>query len=120
MTSPRDPGREYVGGGAFTAVVVLSLVMLFAPSSGVPSGFQFSDKIVHFLLFASLAVTGRFAALPPRGLAAGLVAYAALSEVLQAVLPIGRHGDVRDVLADVLGVGTGLLVTHLLTRRRTE
>ena len=31
----------------FAAMVVASLVVLFAPESDVPSGFSFSDKIVH-------------------------------------------------------------------------
>ena len=38
----------------------------------------------------------------------GLAAYAAVTEILQAVLPIDRHGDLRDLVADVTGVLVGL------------
>ena len=101
--------REHRAGRiAFAAVVALSLVMLFSPASDTPTGFAGSDKLVHFLLFAALAATGLLARVPMVPLAAGLVAYAGLSEVLQSILPLDRHGDVRDVVADVLGLLTGL------------
>jgi VanZ family protein len=105
------------GQAAFAAVVVLSLVVLFSPASDVPSGIPISDKLVHFLLFAALAVTGRVAGLPPVRLVVGLVAYAGISEVLQSTLPIGRDGDVRDALADSLGVLVGVGSFALVGRR---
>jgi VanZ family protein len=98
--------------------VLVSLVVLFAPGSDVPGGVPVSDKLVHGLLFAVLAVTGRLARVPLRPLLMGLVGYAGLSEVLQAVLPIGRDGDARDALADVLGVVVGLAAIGLATRSR--
>ena len=94
----------------FAAVVVASLVVLFAPESDVPSGFSFSDKIVHAALFGALAVTGVRAGVPWRALAVLLVLYAAGSEGLQAVLPIARHGDLWDFVADTIGVTGGLVV----------
>ena len=55
------------------------------------------DKVIHAALFALLAVTTR----RRYGRGLGLVlGYAGLSEVLQAVLPIHRDGDVLDFLAD--------------------
>jgi VanZ family protein len=101
---------------AFAGVVALSLVVLFSPTSG-PSGIAVSDKLIHFLLFAALAVTGRLAGVPTLQLAIGLAGYAGLSEVLQAVLPIDRDGDVRDAVADVLGVLAGLTLVFVATRR---
>jgi VanZ family protein len=103
---------------AFAGVVALSLVMLFSPASEVPSGFAFSDKLVHFLLFAALAATGGLAGVRPLPLALGLIAYAGLSEVLQSILPLDRHGDVRDAVADVLGLLTGLGAVVLVSRNR--
>jgi VanZ family protein len=103
---------------AFGAVVLVSLVVLFSPGSDVPSGLPVSDKVVHFLLFAALAVTGRLARFPWPPLVVGLVAYAAISEVLQDVLPINRDGDLRDLLADTLGVLTGVGVVALASRSR--
>jgi VanZ family protein len=110
--------RRWAGRVAFAAVVLLSLVVLFSPGSDVPSGIPISDKVIHFSLFAALAVTGRLAAIPPLPLALGLVAYAGVSEVLQTVLPINRDGDVRDALADSLGVLAGIGVHALAVRRR--
>jgi VanZ family protein len=110
--------QRRAGRTAFAAVGVVSLVMLFAPASHVPSGFEVSDKLVHFLLFAALAVTGRAAGLPAVPLAAGLAAYAGISEVLQTILPIDRNGDPRDALADLLGALSGLVGVGLARRNR--
>ena len=105
------------GRVAFACLFALSLVILFSPTSG-PSGITVSDKLVHLVLFAALAVTGRLAGVPTVQLAIGLAGYAGVSEVLQAALPIGRDGDVRDAFADVLGVATGLILFSVARRRR--
>ncbi len=49
-------------------------------------------------------------------MAAVFVAHAVVSEVVQATLLPLRSGDPRDALADVVGVGLGVLVAHLVTR----
>lgn len=103
---------------AFGATVLVSLVVLFAPGPDVPTGLPISDKLVHGLLFAALAVTGRLARVPVLPLLVGLVGYAGLSEVLQSVLPIARDGDVRDALADVAGAVLGLVAFRVATRSR--
>jgi VanZ family protein len=97
-------------------VVALSLVVLFAPGPDVPSNVPISDKVVHAGLFVLLAVTGRWARLSVAGLAVGLAAYAAVSEVLQSVLPIHRDGDWRDTLADLAGIVLGLVLARLAAR----
>jgi VanZ family protein len=101
----------------FAAVVLLSVVVLFAPSSQAPTLWPGLDKLVHLALFAALAGTGRLAGLPPVGLAAGLVAYAAASEVLQGVLPLGRSADARDVAVDVAGIAVGWAAAALVRAR---
>jgi VanZ family protein len=106
------------GQAAFGAMVGISLVVLFSPASEVPTQFQVSDKLIHFLLFAALAVTGRLAGVPPARLVVGLVVYAGLSEILQTALPIDRDGDALDAIADSLGVLAGLGAVVLLLRRR--
>jgi hypothetical protein len=55
---------------------------------------------------------GRRVGLPVVGLAAGLVAYAAGSEVLQGVLPLGRTADPLDAVVDVVGVAVGLVAAR--------
>ncbi|WP_266093200.1 VanZ family protein [Saccharopolyspora sp. NFXS83] len=103
--------RPRPGQLLFGVLFAISLIILFTPASGVPSAPPGTDKVVHFVLFAALATSGTAARVPLVPLAAGLVGYAALSEVLQAVLPLGRSGDVRDALVDVLGALVALLLT---------
>ncbi len=105
-----------VGRAAFAAALLLSVVVLFSPGSEVPSGLPVSDKLVHFGLFGVLAVTGRLAGIRRLPLALALVAYAGVSEILQMVLPINRDGDVRDGLADTLGVLAGIGLVAIARR----
>ncbi|MEU6150234.1 VanZ family protein [Actinosynnema sp. NPDC047251] len=94
--------------------VLLSVIVLFTPQSGVPDSPAGTDKVVHVLLFALLAGTGLWARLPLVPLLTALVAYAAVSEVLQwLITPLGRGGDVLDGLVDVAGVALGWLVARL-------
>ncbi|MFC9789958.1 VanZ family protein [Rhodococcus sp. NPDC127528] len=90
-------------------VFAVTLVLLFSPGSAVPGGPPNSDKVTHPLMFAALAFSARYARVAPRTAAAVAVAYAGLSEVLQAVLPIQRSGSVWDWAADVAGVVVGLV-----------
>ena len=103
----------------FYAMLLVSAVVLFTPSSGVPTVHPGVDKLIHAGLFAALALAGRWAGIRPAALAVGLAAYAGVSEVLQAVLPIGRDGTWTDALADVAGVALGLLVARSVAARST-
>ena len=105
--------RGPVPRGAFGLVVLVSVVVLFAPAGDVPAAPPGVDKLVHLLLFAALAGTGRWAGIRPSVLAVGLTAYAALSEVLQAVTPLARSGSVADLLADLAGVVLGIAGWHV-------
>jgi VanZ family protein len=90
--------------------LVAALIILFTPASGVPSGFQHTDKIIHFLLFAALAYSSRFAGMTTHVTLAWTVGFAVVSEILQALLPLGRSGSALDAVFDILGVGAGLLI----------
>ena len=105
---------------AFAGVVVLSLVVLFAPAGDVPAAPPGVDKVVHAALFLALAATGRWASLRTGLLGPALVAYAAGSEVLQGLPAIGRTSSVADWLADVVGVLVGVLAWDLLARRSSS
>src|SRR3954470_22325557 len=107
--------HEPLSRGVFAVVVLVSLAVLFAPASDVPSAPPGVDKLVHASLFAALALTGRWAGLPRGVLAPVLVLYAASSEVIQGL--VGRDAAVGDLLADVVGVLLGLLAWHWLARR---
>ncbi|NYH78094.1 hypothetical protein FHR84_001416 [Actinopolyspora biskrensis] len=100
----------------FTICCVASAVILFTPSSGVPTAPPGTDKLVHLALFLALTGTGQLAGARSGPLVTTLVCYAPLSELLQAALPIRRHADPLDLAADLAGVLTALALLRL-TRR---
>jgi VanZ family protein len=102
----------------FWAIFVLSLVSFLTPGSDLPETPGISDKVEHAAIFALLALAGCLAGYKYARLLAGLLAYAITSEVLQAVLPIQRDGDWRDVLADVSGLVAALLLVGGARRLR--
>ena len=101
--------------GVFALLLGISLAMFLTPGGDVSPSAP-NDKLVHLLTFAALAASGRWAGLPPVRLGLGLAAYAGVTEVLQSLLPIERHGDLRDLAADVAGVLLGLLVGWVASR----
>ena len=107
-----------MGRVGFTVAVLVSLLVLFTPAAGVPDAAPGSDKLIHLGVFGLLALTGRWAGIPPLPLVLGLTAYAVGSELLQGVPLIGRHGDVLDGVVDCLGISLGILLYAVLTRRR--
>ena len=101
-------------GACFAVAVLLSLVVLFAPSADGTPTFPGADKLVHLLLFALLAGTTRWRFGPAL---AGLVivaAYAVVSELIQGFALPGRSGDPPDVVADLAGVAAGWLLARRL------
>ena len=117
MTSP-FASHGALSRGAFAVACLVSLAVLFAPPSDVPSSPYGVDKLVHGLLFAVLAVTGRWAGARPRVLAVVLVAYAGISELLQGTDLVDRDATWGDLLADSIGVGIGIAAWAALARRR--
>lgn len=107
--------RERAARPVFTLLLGISLAMFLTPGEDVPQGGP-NDKVVHALIFVALAVAGRWAGVPWRAIGLGLAAYAGVSEVLQAVLPIHRDGNVPDLLADLAGIVLGLGLTRLAVR----
>jgi VanZ family protein len=103
----------------FAGLLLVSLVMFLLPAEDLSPNAP-NDKVTHLLTFAALALAGRWAVVPVLPLLAGLTAYAAATEVLQAVLPINRHGDVRDLLADFVGVLVGLAASWAVVRWRSR
>jgi VanZ family protein len=108
--------------GAFAVVVLVSFAILFAPGSEVPAAPPGVDKLVHGGLFLALTLTGLWAGIGRTVLGAALIAYAAVSEVIQGVAPLDRTASVADWFADVVGVLLGLAIwaaVRGMTRRRT-
>jgi VanZ family protein len=95
---------------AFVAVVLLSLVVLFSPRAPSEHAIPDLDKVVHATLFLLLAVTARWRFGARTTALVAVIAYGALSEVIQSVALSSRDGDVRDFLADAAGALLGWLV----------
>ena len=106
--------------GAFAVAVLVSLAVLVAPASDVPSAPPGVDKIVHVGLFLVLELTGRWAGIRQSLLGAALVGYAVVSELVQGLTPLNRSMTVGDWLADVAGIVAGLALWALILRRRAR
>lgn len=79
------------------------------------------SALAHYTLFTLIGLcpvygTGRFAAWRMLSVA---VVLAGLTELLQSLVP-GRHPQVRDVLIDLAGTATALLLLKLLPIESTE
>ncbi|MCA1710726.1 MAG: VanZ family protein [Actinobacteria bacterium] len=104
---------------AFTAVVLISLVVLFAPRTPSEQGIPHIDKLVHGTLFLALAVTTRWRFGPRLAGLVAVLAYAAASELVQQRWLAQRDGDVKDFAADAVGALLGwLLARRVLSRAR--
>ncbi|MFP5220588.1 MAG: VanZ family protein [Actinomycetes bacterium] len=97
-------------------MLVVSLYMLFWPDPGGPDAdLPGADKVVHLLVFLALAGTARLRFGPSRAVLGGVLGYAVVSEVVQALLLAERSGDVWDLLADVVGALLGWALARRLT-----
>jgi VanZ family protein len=103
----RLPLRLRLGGYGFAVAVLLYLTL--APDQDLPR-VHLWDKAEHAIAWFVLAAIGlAFWPARPRLIAGFAVALGALVEVLQWITPYGRDGDVRDLLADSVGVTCALL-----------
>ena len=95
---------------------VLTVAMLW-PIKQPPPGPDGSDKVVHLIAFVALAFplarTGRFGLIP---VFVGASAFGGIIEVLQP--SFGRSTDVQDWIADIVGVGIGIMLALLYRRLR--
>jgi VanZ family protein len=102
--------RPQLARTVFALLLGISLAMFLTPGDDVPQNGP-NDKVVHALIFVALAIAGRWAGVPWLTLALGLAAYAGVTEILQAVLPIHRDGNLPDFLADSIGIAVGLALS---------
>lgn len=101
---------------ALVLLVGVHLVVLYAPDSGGAPAFPGIDKVVHVATFASVALAGLRAGLAARWWLPVVAAHAVVSELVQHWALPHRSGDPADVLADLVGVGAGVLAGWLLDR----
>jgi VanZ family protein len=99
-------------------ITLLILVAVLLPGSAVPDVGSFGlDKIIHFLLFFAWAVAIRFDFPFIKKIlvfSIGIV-FSFLTEVLQ-LFTEDRSFDFFDMLADAVGLATGLILSHLVIR----
>ncbi|RAK57282.1 VanZ family protein [Phenylobacterium deserti] len=100
----------------YAAACAVLLYVCLAPSEGLPQE-RIWDKAEHAMGWAVLTGLGLFLSpRRPRAIAGFAFGLGVAVEVLQAALPFGRDGDVRDLLADSIGIGLALLVWATVTR----
>lgn len=101
--------------GLFVLCAALLCYGLFRPESP-PQLFEQSDKLLHVLAFAALALSARlaFGRVPGWLLWGVLLAFAPVAERLQQLWQPARHFSLHDALANVLGVALALLAWWLL------
>lgn len=95
--------------GVYALAVAVVLYITLAPIDVLPQPSGWDDKVEHSVTWGVLTLLG--IVLSPRRLwqiAAFTLALGAAIEVLQAIMPFGRSGDWRDVVADAVGVALGL------------
>ena len=95
---------------------VLTVAMLW-PINQPPPAPDCTDKIVHLIAFAAvafpLARTGRFRLVPV------LIGASAFGGIIELIQPsFGRSADLQDWIADIAGVGLGILLALLYRRLR--
>lgn len=97
--------------------VLLLLVSWLAITPIPPRGASLGwDKLNHAAAFAALAFCASRARLGTwRSVAAGLLAYGVLIEVVQRFVP-GRSGEAVDMLADAVGIAAGLMLAAACAR----
>jgi len=100
-----------VGGLAMVFVIVVASLL---PSSSLPS-VQLWDKFEHALAYFALAAWFGGIVRPDRylRLALALLALGVAVEVSQQAMGLGRTADLRDVLANAVGIAVGLVIAAL-------
>jgi len=101
---------------AYGFAVAVLLYLTLAPGEDLPPTHVW-DKAQHAISWFVLTAIGlAFWPTRPARIGAFVLLLGVLVEVLQAVLPFGRDGDVRDLLGDAVGVLPALLIWLALRR----
>ncbi|MEO7889596.1 MAG: VanZ family protein [Vicinamibacterales bacterium] len=115
---PRKETAVYRWALVALVIAIGYLALTPAPPPQLSLGW---DKANHVLAFAALAFAGangfRGARWHRIGLALGLVAYGAAIEIAQFFVPT-RSCDWHDLLADIVGIGTGICISLVLEAGR--
>jgi VanZ family protein len=122
-TAPQPFPKSVRRSAAVIAAGMAAVIFYFSlvPAEEAP-GADVSDKLRHFVAYASLAIPVSVWLGPRRWLATvALVSLMGVgAEVAQAIAPTGREPSFGDALANACGagLGTGLVWLSLRLRRR--
>ena len=109
--------RKYLDIPLTLVVTAVLTVAMLWPINQPPPAPDGSDKVVHLIAFSALvfplARTGRIGLIP---VLVGASAFGGLIEILQP--SFGRSADMQDWIADVAGVGLGIVLALLYRRFR--
>ena len=113
-------GRRQGAVVAFVLAVLVQvyLLYLYDPGPSADVSIPHADKIVHAVLFAGPAFLAVLTRLPLHIILPLLILHAPVSELVQHRLIAGRAGEPFDVVADLVGVGLGMLAGRVLRRFR--
>jgi VanZ family protein len=96
-------------GWAFVALVLAACLV----PNGVPGTAGVNDKVLHAAGY--LALTLWFTGIYPRSryvwIAASLVIMGIIVELLQGAMQVGRNADARDVIANIIGIAVGVVLS---------
>jgi VanZ family protein len=103
---------------ALYAVASLVLTyMALAPTRDVPGSELFWDKFEHGSAWTVLTLLGLVLSTKRRWMIGVFaLAFGAVIEVLQAVMPFGRDGNVGDFVADTIGVAAAYALWFIARR----
>lgn len=103
----------------FWILLAVSAVMFFTPVTSAERVGLGADKVVHFFLFAALAVYGyRAYGRKQYFLFPSLFFYTLVSEYIQGRYIQFRSFDVFDIVADSLGLLGGVIFLRLSSREK--
>lgn len=108
----RHPRTWLVVGWLF---IGLAIVASLVPAQALPKPPGINDKMEHMAAYALLSLW--FAGIYPRSryaiIAAGLFVLGIVIEWAQGAMHLGRQADVRDVIANSVGIAAGLTLALL-------
>jgi VanZ family protein len=108
--------------GLGVVLVLAAIVVCLVPGTELPGSLELNDKLSHLAGHGALAVY--FSGLLPKRrwwkIFVFLLLLGGAIELAQHQMNVGREGDVRDVLANAMGAGLGLLLALLGLSRWPE
>jgi hypothetical protein len=101
--------RRY-GAAAFALCLLAILFLSLAPAEATPAPDLGGDKVRHALAYFVLTGLGLYTFGPRPVLLGGILRRGAGVEIAQALMGLGREGDLVDLVANLSGEGSALLL----------